>query len=168
MRRVIVLIGLVRIRGRHSRLEGLKTRIRVLVRLGVRIGLLSILLTWLRHLHLILLIRDLSQLKVGLWREDVIGQVIGYLLILKVGLLNLSSHSSFLNRITSKLRPFILMSSVAFGLHRLERTVYVFILKTLFFIPTHHSLVVALIMLRCHCLGLNSHRSSHDSLLSKN
>ena len=75
------MIRLVLIGKSYSRLEGLRARIGVLVRLGVGIGLLRVLLTWLRHLHLILLIRDLSQLKVGLWREDVVGQVIGYLLI---------------------------------------------------------------------------------------
>lgn len=84
----------------YSSLQLLGARIGVFMRLSVRIMLLRILLTWLRHLHLILLIRYLRQLKVALWREDVVRQVVSNLLILKVVLLNLCRHTSLLNRAT--------------------------------------------------------------------
>jgi len=91
------LILLILVGKWHARLVDRRTSGGVLLWLGVRKRLFRILLTWLWHLHLILLIGSLSsQLKVG-WREDVKGQVIRNLLILQVMLLNLSRHSSLLN-----------------------------------------------------------------------
>lgn len=103
MRRVVELIRLALIWRRHAGLVGGWTSSGVLVRLGVRKGLLGILLTWLRHLHLKLLIGSLSsQLKVG-WREDVVQQVIRNLLSLQVVLLNLRGYTSLLNHAAGKL-----------------------------------------------------------------
>lgn len=165
MWRVVILLNRVLIRRRHRGLVGGRASSRVLVRLGVGIGLLGILLTLLRHLHLILLIRRLSQLKVSSWREDVVRQIIGYLLVLQIVLLNLCCYTPFLNHTTLKLSSFVRLDGVTFTLHRLEWAIHVMLLQTFLFISIHDGLIVAMEMVRRNGLSLNSEWSSHYTLL---